>query len=304
MNSETKALLLGLIAVACWSTVATAFKIALQELSTVQLVFYANLTAVIMLAIIVAVRGDVRTLKKTFTDNWRLTIIAGLLNPVFYYLILFKAYELLPAQVAMSINYTWAIVLTLMAIVFLNQKMRLADWIAAVVCYFGVFIIATKGDLSSFADAAMLGITLALLSTVIWAGYWTLNIADKRDPIAGLTLNFLIALPISALICLLFSGFEISVRGAIAATYVGLVEMAIAFVLWSLALKLTTNASRISNLIFLSPFLSLVIINKVLGEEIFATTLVGLVLIIGGLLYQQYTHRRLDALENADIDLR
>ena len=35
----------------------------------------------------------------------------GLLNPVAYYLVLFKAYDLLPAQVAQPINYAWPIVL-------------------------------------------------------------------------------------------------------------------------------------------------------------------------------------------------
>ena len=67
--------------------------------------------------------------------------------------------------------------------------------------------------------------------------------------------------------------------------------MAIAFLFWSSALKLTNNASRVSNLIFLAPFVSLVIINRVLGEEIYATTLAGLVLIVSGLLFQQYVHR-------------
>ena len=35
----------------------------------------------------------------------------GLLNPVAYYLILFKAYTILPAQVAQPLNMIWPIVL-------------------------------------------------------------------------------------------------------------------------------------------------------------------------------------------------
>ena len=291
-SQEAKALLYGLGAVLCWSTVATAFKVALTVLDTVQLVFYANLTAVVLLLGIVAARGDMLKLPSVFVAHWHLTLMAGALNPVIYYLILFKAYELLPAQVAMTINYTWSIVLVFMTIVFLRQRILPADGIAALVCYSGVFVIATGGDIYAFSQAGIVGLVLALLSTVIWAGYWTLNIADKREPVTGLTLNFIVALPLSAGVCAITTDFSVSLDGLLAATYVGIVEMAVAFVLWSIALKLTQNAARVSNLIFLAPFVSLVIINQVLGEAILPATLVGLLFIIGGLIYQQRAHVR------------
>ena len=66
-----------------------------------------------------------------------------------------------------------------------------------------------------------------------------------------------------------------------------------------MALKLTSNTSRISNLIFLSPFLSLVFIAVILSEPIQPATIAGLVLIVGGLLAQQYFHGLRDQLENS-----
>ena len=302
LSNQAKSLLSGLTAVLCWSTVATAFKLALDELDTIQLVFYANITASIALVVIVFVRGTGGDLLPTLKTHWRLTLIAGLMNPIIYYLILFQAYELLPAQVAMSINYTWAIVLALMAIIFLKQKMLPADAVAAIVCYGGVFVIATQGDFSAFGRANLTGVGLALLSTIIWAAYWTINIADKREPVVGLCLNFLVALPVSFLLCLTLSDLQVSPAGFTAAIYVGLIEMAIAFVLWSVALNLTTNASRIGNLIFLSPFLSLIIINQILGEALLTSTFIGLFLIIGGLLYQQFEHHAADRLESSTND--
>jgi drug/metabolite transporter (DMT)-like permease len=272
--------------------VATAFKLALAEVDTYQLVFYSTLTAAFALLVIVAAQGKLSSLPFIFRSHWRITLIAGLMNPVIYYLVLFQAYDMLPAQVALSINYTWAIVLTLMAVVFLEQKILAADFTAAAVCYGGVVIIATQGEFTSFSRADPVGVGLALLSTVIWAGYWTLNVRDSREPLVGLCLNFMVALPIALVVCLFMSDLSISGRGALGAAYVGIVEMAVAFVFWSSALKLTSNASRISNLIFLSPFISLVIVNQVLGETIYPTTLAGLLLIVGGLLYQQAVHGR------------
>ena len=61
---------------------------------------------------------------------------------------------------------------------------------------------------------------------------------------------------------------------------------------WSLALKATDNAATISNLIFLSPFLSLQFIHFVLGETIHWTTYAGLITIIAGIVFQQVLHRR------------
>lgn len=282
----------GLGAVLSWSTVATAFKIALSLVDTFQLLFFATLTASVILVMLVSFRFGVTTLARNFLSHWKLTLLAGLLNPIVYYNLLFRAYDLLPAQVALSINYTWAIVLTLMAVVFLKQKIQRVDFIAAGVCYAGVVVIATGGNLTSLQVADSMGVMLALLSTFVWAAYWILNVKDGREPMVGLCLNFLVALPVTAFACYLFSDFEVPVKGLLAASYVGMAEMAAGFLFWSAALKLSSNASRVSNLIFLSPFISLVFIHFILEEPVTAATIAGLVLIVAGLVTQQLVHQR------------
>ena len=295
MNTEQRAMLYGLASVACWSTVATAFKLSLSYIDVWQLMFYATLSAALTLLLVVSLRHGfsavTTSLTTSFKQHWRLTILLGLLNPVIYYIILFKAYDMLPAQVAQSINYTWSLVLTLMAVFFLNQKIKIADLIAAGVCYGGVFLIATQGNVNSFVGVNVMGIGLALLSTFIWAGYWILNMRDQREAGLGLCLNFTLAVPLTFCLCIYFSDLRVPLPGLAGAVYVGLIEMAIGFLFWSAALRLAKNASRINNLIFLSPFVSLIIIQQVLGEAIFPTTIAGLVMIIFGLILQQYAHR-------------
>ncbi len=102
-------------------------------------------------------------------------------------------------------------------------------------------------------------------------------------------LGFLVALPFAFAVAL-YEGAAwstISIKGWLAVSYVGLFEMGITFVLWLSALKLTQNTARISNLIFASPFISLMLLAYVIGEEIHPSTLVGLVLIVIGLVVQQ-----------------
>lgn len=287
--NERRALGYGLSAVLLWSTVATAFKLTLAEFTPIQMLTVASVISAIALTCICAWQGKLPTLKNTFLSNPWYYILLGLINPLAYYIILFKAYALLPASQAQAINYSWAITLTLMAAVFLGQRIRKQDWLACSLSYMGVIVIATQGDILGLNFASPLGVGLALLSTLLWAGYWILNTKNKADPIVGVLLGFLVAIPCAAALSFYegASWSSISLPGWLAVFYVGLFEMGITFVLWLSALKLTQNTARISNLIFASPFISLALLAGILGEEIHPSTLLGLVLIIGGLVIQQ-----------------
>ncbi|MDC5840011.1 DMT family transporter [Vibrio europaeus] len=287
--NERRALGLGLSAVLLWSTVATAFKLTLAEFSPIQMLTVASIVSALALMVICAVQGKLKTLPGTFLSNPWYYLLLGLINPLAYYVILFKAYELLPASQAQAINYSWAITLTLMAAVFLGQKIRNQDWIACTFSYLGVIVIATQGDVLGLNFESPLGVGLALFSTLLWASYWILNTKNKADPFVGVLLGFLVAIPF-AIGLTLYEGLSfshVSTQGWLAVSYVGLFEMGITFVLWLSALKLTQNTSRLSNLIFASPFISLMLLATIIGEQIHPSTLVGLVLIITGLVIQQ-----------------
>ncbi|MGD8234093.1 DMT family transporter [Vibrio sp. TRT 1302] len=299
--NERRALGLGLSAVLLWSTVATAFKLTLAELSPIQMLTIASIVSAIALLVICTVQGKLKLLPSTFLSNPWYYILLGLINPLAYYIILFKAYDLLPASQAQAINYSWAITLTLMAAAFLGQKIRKQDWLACTFSYLGVIVIATKGDVLGLNFDSPLGVGLALLSTLLWASYWILNTKNKADPIVGVLLGFLVAIP-CAIGLTLYEGLsfaQISTQGWFAVTYVGLFEMGVTFVLWLSALKLTQNTARISNLIFASPFISLMLLASIIGEQIHPSTLIGLVLIIVGLVIQQIRFGKKDLSKQA-----
>ena len=64
--------------------------------------------------------------------------------------------------------------------------------------------------------------------------------------------------------------------------------MGITFVLWLNALRYSKTTAGVSNLIYLSPFISLIIIHFTVGEAILQSTVFGLALIVSGILMQQY----------------
>lgn len=288
MINERRALGFGLSAVLLWSTVATAFKLTLQEFSPIQMLTVASFVSTIVLFFICYFQGKSDQIFTTFFSNPLYYLVLGLINPLAYYLVLFKAYELLPASQAQPLNYSWAITLTLMAAVFLGQKIKKRDWIACALGYLGVVVIATKGNFFALDFESPTGVALATLSTFLWSGYWILNTKNKADPIISVLLGFIVALPFAVGLCLYEQPvWNISVKGWLAVTYVGLFEMGVTFFFWLSALKSTQNTARISNLIFISPFISLLLLAYIIGEKIHLSTLVGLMLIVAGLLIQQ-----------------
>jgi drug/metabolite transporter (DMT)-like permease len=283
------ALLYAGLTILCWSTVAVAFKISLRYLSAGQLLFVANHTASFILIFQVIKNKKSRQFFAQSFIQLAHSVLLGLLNPFLYYLILFKAYSILPAQVAQPINFVWPIMLVLFSTLILKQKTRLFTFIAMAVSFSGVFLLSLQGSLTAFKIEQPEGVLLALLSSVIWALYWILNLKDKRDDQVRLLTNFLFASIFITLWCLCTGEIKtISKSGILPAVYAGLFEMGITFVLWIKALQYATSTARVSNLIFLTPFISLIFIHFVLQEKIFFTSIAGLVLIIAGIFIQQY----------------
>lgn len=290
-TSQKHATYFGLATVLCWSTVATAFKLSLVHLSPLQLILFASVASTCFLLSVLAFQGRLAELWSQSARVYSVSFLFGLLNPTLYYLLLFWAYDLLPAQEAQAINYSWAIVMTFMAVPLLKQKLHWYDAVAAALCYTGVCVIATRGNLFGLEFANALGVILAILSTVVWSSYWIFNQKDQREPILGLCLNFITALPLIVIIAAWQSelaSISVAWQALAGGAYVGLFEMGLAFVLWLAAMKRAENTARLANLIFISPFLSLLFISFFLNEAILPSTLIGLALIITGLIAQQY----------------
>lgn len=288
MTNQKQAMLYGLATVLLWSTVATAFKLSLRELSPMQMLAIACSASVVVMALILLLQRRWHLVFELSRQQYLQSIGMGLINPCLYYFVLFGAFDRLPAQEAQPLNYTWALVLAYMSVPFLGQRLRRLDVIAGLICYAGVVVIATRGDVFSLTFSDPLGVGLAIASTLVWASYWIIATRDSRDPVVGLFLNFLCGLPVILVVCGVTDGFDIEPGLAVgAALYVGVFEMGIAFVLWSYAMKKAENTARVSNLIFISPFLSLVFISAILGEVILNSTYIGLVLIVAGLWIQQ-----------------
>ena len=293
LSHQNKAYIFAGIVIFFWSTVATAFKLVLVYLEPIQLVLYSTFFSVIVLFLITMMQDKLKLIKNFSKPDLMLCAFLGFLNPCLYYILLFKGYDILPAQEAMVINFSWPIMIIILSIPILKQKIDIKTFLAIIICYLGVVVIASKGDVLSMHFESPLGVGYILITTVVWSLFWLLNTKNTNDSVVSLFLIFLFSLPYIFLIAVLNDDLVIpSVRGLIGSAYIGLFEMGVSVVLWQLALKTYTAVARLASLVFVTPFLSLLVLYFVLKEAILPSTIIGVILICLGLILQKYFSKK------------
>jgi drug/metabolite transporter (DMT)-like permease len=285
MTNQAKAYIYAALTVFFWSTVATAFEIGLRDLNSIQLLLVANITALLVFFALLLLQRKFNLLREVTTREFGLSALQGLLNPFAYYLLIFKAYSLLPAQVAQPANFVWPVVLMLLSVPLLKQPLRLYNVAALLVSFAGVLILSSQGNLHGFHIVQPLGIGLALLSSVVWSLFWIVNLKDNRDNLVKLFLSSLFSAAYILILALASDNFRpVLSKPLFAPVYIGLFEMGITFAFWLKALQLSDSTGKVANFIYLTPFISLIFIHLILHEELYYTSFIGLCLIVGGIL--------------------
>jgi len=285
MTNQQKAYIYAAFAVLLWSTAASAFKISLRYLDFLHLLLFSSFFASLVLFIFLVIQKKFNLIFSFSRKEYLHSLFLGFLNPFLYYLILFKAYELLPAQEAQPLNFIWPLMIVLFSIPILKQKIKFKNIISLLICFLGVIIISTQGNIFSLKFSNSFGVGLALFSSIIWAFFFILNVKDKRDEIVKLFLSFIFGFFYILIFSFVFVKIDFpSIKGILGTIYISLFEMAITFFVWLKALTLSDTTAKVNNLIYLTPFLSLIFINFMVGEKILLSTFIGLIFIVTGIL--------------------
>jgi len=282
MKNSSGAYIYAVAAVLLWGTIATAFKIALSELTVVTMLGIATVVSTIVIFFIVTLSGKLPLMRKMNRTEILYSALLGFINPLIYYIILLNAYSILPAQVAQPVNMIWPIIIVFLSGPLLKQKIPLRSYLALFISFTGVYIISSQGNPLHPGGPNPYGVFLALISSVLWALYFVLNVRDKRDQAVKLLTNFLFG-SLYLLIAMIITGSfsqTITLRGLSAAVYCGFFEMGITFWLWLKALELAPTSDKVSNLVFFAPFISLILLHFIIHEPVYLTTPAGLILII------------------------
>ena len=293
LAKKTGALPLAVISILFWSTMGSAFKLTLGYTSPAMLLLIASCTAFVFLGIQIRVTGIPFRFNQITTKQWGNSAAMGMFNPLLYYLVLFEAYRRIPAQEGVALNYIWPLMLVIFSIIFLKQHITILSILAILVSFAGTVIIATHGNFNDIHFSDPVGVSLALGSALFWASFWILNMKDSREAVPKMFLNFAFGFLYILIYCVITNKIIFPPwQGFAGGVYIGIFEMGLTFVLWLKALHRSPNTARISNLVYISPFISLILVSIFVGEKILLSTIAGLIIIVSGILLQQYSQWR------------
>ncbi len=285
MKNNKQAYIYGFIAILLWSTVATAFKIALNYLPVSTMLLYSTTSSFLILFITMVFMKKSNEFFKDFSKNIKSSLILGFINPFLYYLVLFGAYNLIPAQEAQSLNYTWPLMLTLLSYVILGEKIKSRRVLGICISFLGILIISFKGNFSSIEFSNIKGTLLALSSSILWALYWIFNSKEQKSGIIKMTSNFFVGLLFILIYFFITNGELIfNIKAILACIYIGAFEMGITFLFWAKGLELIDQKEKLVKYSYLGPFISLLLLALIIKEKILLSTIIGLVFIIFGIV--------------------
>lgn len=172
-----------------FSLMAVTIRLASQTLETFEVAFFRNLFG--LLALLPLLRGRVRaSLRTTQLPRYFLRSAIGVASM----LCGFWALGHLPLAQAISLSYAAPLFVTIAAVIFLGEKVRVRRWAAVAIGFIGVLVIVRPGS-AQFSLGTLVALAGALLSAVVAIQIKQLSKADAADTIVLWT--YLFWVPIS-----------------------------------------------------------------------------------------------------------
>ena len=280
-----KTYLYAAIAILMWSTTPTISKLLLDKSDSYTVLCISALFAALVL-LAFTLFGKKRSILKSyrFQDYFKMAVI-GLPGVFLYYAFYYAGAERMLASQAFIVNYLWPIMSIMFACILLKEKMTARKILAVVMSFLGVFTVA-GGDIIQFHEETVMGVLFCFGGAVCYGLFTALNKKSSYDKqISMMVAMFMAFLPSLVVVLLRGDGITMTLGQVPGLLWNGVFTMALANLAWAMALS-SGNTAKISNLAYITPFLSLVWTFFVLGEPIDPVSVVGLCMIVAGILIQ------------------
>lgn len=285
MDNIKKTYLYAGVSIFCWSTIATVCKLLLNELESIQLLWMDSLIAGIFLTILNLCLGNFRTCKNYKIKDYLLMAGIGLPGTFFYYIFYYSGTDIMPASQAFIINYLWPIMSVLFACILLKEKLTFKKIMAIVISFLGIALVV-GGALKGFDKKILLGAGYCILGAVSYGIFTALNQKMNYNKMMTLMVSYFMTFIICTFINA-YNGTLFSPRFEQMAGFLwnGIFTVAIANSFWIMALEKGKTA-KVSNLAYITPFLSTIWTSIFLNEEIAVNSIIGLIVIVLGIFIQ------------------
>ena len=269
----------------CWSTVATVTKLLLGSLNSLQVLWVSSFFAAVFLLGAIIIGGNLKKLKNySFKDYVKMALIC-LPGTFLYYMFYYGGADRLPASQAFIVNYMWPVMCVVFACIILKEKVTVKKCLAMITSFIGVCVVA-GGELTAMNTESVMGIVLCLLGAMSYGVFTSLNQKYSYEKPIAMMISYFVTFFLTTIINLANGDLFVPTIGQLGGfAWNGMFTMAVANTLWVLALK-SGSTARVSNLAYITPFVSLIWTSLILDESIKITSVLGLVIIVSGILIQ------------------
>lgn len=271
-----------LITFFCWGSIYVVSKYALAVMGPVTVSFCRYLVSVVCLYGILKWKGGHKKIAK---EHWPYLLILGGLGYFAAIILQLGGTALLSGALASLINSLNPVMISILAAVFLKEKITWKNVLSIVVSLIGVYIILGNGSM----QINPLGILLSAGAVILWsaASVSIRKISGYYNPVQialyGMCIALLFNIPAAVLENIFMTQSHPTAVALLSCLFVAVFGTAVAHTCWNKSLQLL-SASTCSMFYPLQPLVSAVLGVLLLHEVITWQFVVGAVLICSGIV--------------------
>lgn len=280
-----KPLIYVLLCVSFWALIPLVSKFGQRDLDNHQFLFWSSLTSLLTFVTIILKRKKFCLIGSLNVKEWITAIFLGLLGTYIYYILLYLGYSIGNGLEVLVLQYTWPIFIIILSIIILKERVTLKKIISIIFGSTGVFIVLTKGDLTSLKFDNIFVVIIVLTAAFTFGLFSILSKKIEIDATFLVAIYFLTATVTSFISMNLLSEFKLPVKNSILPILInGIFVNGISYILWIRALKLS-DASFVAPFVFLTPAISTILLIVLFREPFETAYLYGIVsVILSGLI--------------------
>ena len=273
-------------AIFLWSTIAASTKLMLGSMDSMQILSITMFFAAVFLLLVNLCSGKLKQMRQYRLRDYLYMLLLGVLGLFLYNLFLYIGIDSMRASQAFIINYLWPIMTVVFACLILREPMTIRKAIAIGMSFLGVVIVTSDGGLGSISREQLTGALCCVLAAVSYGLFSVLNKRKGYDNYICMMMCHFSAFGVSTLFNLISGNVIVPQLSQLPGLlWIGVGTSAIAYTAWALALSLGDTA-KLSNLAYITPFLSLIWTALLLKEPISLCSVLGLLVIVAGILLQ------------------
>ncbi|HEY8197058.1 MAG TPA: DMT family transporter [Gemmatimonadales bacterium] len=285
-----------LAAVVLWGLSFVATKAALREVSPITLISTRFALGTAVLLLILALRRESLVPPR---DAWPMLALMGFVG-----IFLHQVIQVHGLTLTTAVRTGWLIGLTpiwsaVLAAVFLGESFGFRKVLGLFLGTVGALLVITRGELSSrvLALPSTRGDLLVLASTVTWAIYTILGpktlrrLGSARATAGAMFAGWAMMIPFFVSSAGWQEYRSLSSTSLMAIVFLGVGCSGLGYLLWYAALE-RIEASQVAAFLYLEPLVTLAAAVTLLGESVAASTILGGVLVLVGVLTVQTSNSR------------